>query len=117
MTKQVKLLMYGILFLLLLTALAMIVEKKYSVTELASHREPTVAVEQQPKPAETAKVEQHSGTAGPLQAPHSVASRQSQAQTAVPQAQIDLVNRREEARQRVNEMLKVRAETMCTVGA
>jgi hypothetical protein len=111
MTKQVKLLMYGVLFLLLLTALAMIVGKRYSVSGLSPDQGATVA--SQPE-MESAQIDPQPGTAVP-QAPRA-ASQQSQAGTAVSQAQLDLVTKREEARQRRDEMLKVRAETIRKLG-
>jgi|GEM_PF-6802069 len=115
MTKQMKLLVGGILFLLLLTALVMVVEKRSSVSRLAPQTEVTVA--DQPKP-DTAKT-------GPLHDPAvsqvqpAVAPQAPQAprdKTAVSQAQLDLVNKREEARLRRDEMLKVRAETIKKLG-
>lgn len=115
MTKQMKLLVGGILFLLLLTALVMVVEKRSSVSRLAPHTEVTVA--DQPKP-DTVKT-------GPLHDPAvsqvqpAVAPQAPQApqdKTAVSQAQLDLVNKREEARLRRDEMLKVRAETIKKLG-
>ncbi|RJX35274.1 MAG: hypothetical protein C4531_02465 [Desulfurivibrio sp.] len=114
MTNQVKLLLYGILFLLLLTAVVMLVEKRYSGSGsgLAPHDEAMVDV--QPK-AESAKVETPPGTAA-SQAPRSVTSRESQTGTAVSQGQLDLVTKREEARQRRDEMLKLRAETIRELG-
>lgn len=112
MTNQVKLLLYGILFLLLLTAVAMVVGKKYSGSGLAPHDEAMVDV--QPK-AESAKVETPPGTAA-SQTPRSVSSRESQTGTAVSQDQLDLVTKREEARQRRDEMLKLRAETIRELG-
>ncbi|MCK9296801.1 MAG: hypothetical protein M0P70_17185 [Desulfobulbaceae bacterium] len=113
MTKQVKLLLYGIFFLLLLTALAMIVGKRYSVSGLSPDKEATVA--SQPK-MEPAQIDPQPGTAVPQQAPPSAVSQQSQVRTAVPQAQLDLVTKREEARQRRDEMLKMRAETIKKLG-
>ncbi len=112
MTKQVKLLLYGIFFLLLLTSLAMIVGKRYSVSGLSPDKEATVA--SQPK-MEPARTDPQPGTAGPP-VPRSATSQQSQEKTAVSQAQLDLVNKREEARLRRDEMLKVRAETIKKLG-
>ena len=112
MTKQVKFLMYGIFFLLLLTALFMVAEKRYSVSGLSSDKGETVASQPGMEPA---RVDPQPGTAVP-QAPRSVAPPQSQAGTAVSQAQLDLVTKREEARQRRDEMLKVRAETISKLG-
>jgi len=113
MTKPFKLLLYGILLLLLLTALAMVVEKRSSVSRLSPQSEVTVA--DQPK-IDTTKTEPPHDAAVP-QVQRSVAAPQAQQdKTAVSQAQIDLVNKREEARIRRDEMLKVRAETIKKLG-
>jgi len=113
MTKQVKLLLYGIFFLLLLTALAMIVGKKYSVSGLPPDKEATVASQPKMEPAEIEP--QQPGTAVPQVQP-SATPQKPQEKTAVSQAQLDLVTKREEARQRRDEMLKVRAETIKKLG-
>ena len=112
MTKQVKLLLYGIFFLLLLTALFMIAGKKYSVSGLPPDKGATVASQPRMEPAQ---IDPQPGTAVP-QAPRGAASQQSQVRTAVPQAQLDLMTKREEARQRRDEMLKLRAETIKKLG-
>lgn len=112
MTKQVKWLLYGIFFLLLLTALAMILEKRYSVSGLSPDKGASVA--SQPK-KEPAKPEPPAKTAVP-QTPRSAMAPQSHTETAVSQAQLDLMTKQEEARQRRDEMLKVRAETIKKLG-
>jgi len=111
MTKQ-RMLLFGILLLLLLTALAMFVEKRSSVSRLSPQDEVTVA--DQPK-IDPAKTEPQPDTAKP-QTLRSAAPVKPQDKTAVSQAQIDLVTKREEARVRRDEMLKVRAETIRELG-
>lgn len=112
MTKQLKVLLSGILLLLLLTALVMIVGKKDYVSRLSTQTEVTVA--EQPK-MDPGKPADQAGALAP-QVQRSVAPQQQQAKTAVSQTQIDLVTKREEARIRRDEMLKVRAETIKDLG-
>ena len=113
MTMQLKLLLSGTILLLLLTVFAMVMMERGEFNSLGSYG--TKATVTEKTGIDPVKTEPRADAASQA-ARRSAASREVQNETAVPQAQLDLMAKREEARQRRDEMLKMRAETIEKMG-
>lgn len=107
MTDRMKFLLAGIFALLLLTAVALLMNGKTDSDSISSAPSESVeTVADQPKQDPV------------TEAPRAVVkeSRKSEVETNVSQAQIDLVAKREEARIRRDKMLEERAKTIKKLG-
>jgi hypothetical protein len=113
MTMQLKLLLSGTILLLLLTVFAMVMMERGEFNSSGSYG--TKAAVTEKTGMDPLKTEPRADAARQA-ARRSAASQEVQNETAVPQAQLDLMAKREEARQRRDEMLKMRAETIEKMG-
>ena len=113
MTMQLKLLLSGTILLLLLTVFAMVMMERGEFNSSGSYG--TKATVTEKTGMDPLKTEPRADAARQA-ARRSAASQEVQNETAVPQAQLDLMAKREEARQRRDEMLKMRAETIEKMG-
>lgn len=113
MTMQLKLLLSGTILLLLLTVFAMVMMERGEFNSADSYGTGATVT----KKAGMDPVKTEPRADAPRQAARrSAASQEVQNGTAVPQAQLDLMAKREEARMRRDEMLKMRAETIKKMG-
>ena len=112
MTMQLKLLMSGVFLLLLLTILAMVAMERGFELPVSSRTSAPAADQTRIEPVKTVP---DPGTVGQA-AQRSVAAPKAQTETKVSPAQLDLMAKREEARLRRDEMLKMRAETIKKMG-
>lgn len=112
MTMQLKLLMSGVVLLLLLTILAMVAMERGFDYPMSSGTSAPAADRTRIEPVKTAP---HPDSVGKA-AQRSVAAPKAQTDTKVSPAQLDLMAKREEARLRRDEMLKMRAETIEKMG-
>jgi hypothetical protein len=113
MTMQLKLLMSGVFLLLLVTILAMVAMEREFDLPAALKSGATVTDQAGIAPAATARPQaERAGQA----TPRGTVASDVQSGTAVSQAQLDLMAKREEARLRRDEMLNMRAETIRKMG-
>jgi hypothetical protein len=113
MTKQLKFLLTGIFLLLLLTALVVMMSGRKEFGPSHSSGPGAKVADQQMKDLGRTVTQ---AVPKVIKAKREVVADPLENKTAVSQAQIDLVTKREEARIRREEMLDVRAQTIKELG-